>query len=171
MECWPIETTKSYGILTHNSAEPFPSFFLYNLEMFMHSNGSKVYSPENQHDHEISTMNEDVFPIEYGDFPASHLSFQGFPLATNTFPHHKIRMVSTHNLEIHNFPFYIKPPPKKNIGFLRWKKMDILPNSCFQPGTTALTGFGDATAGGCTAHEEEYFLGDEDGQWGWRWGA
>jgi len=31
----------------------------------------KYYTPKNQHDSGLSTMNEDVFPIENGEFPMS----------------------------------------------------------------------------------------------------
>ena len=33
--------------------------------------------PKTNHDNGKSTMNEDVSPIEHGDFPACHVSFQG----------------------------------------------------------------------------------------------
>ena len=45
-------------------------------------NFREVYTPKTNitYNNGNTTMNEDVFPIEHGDFPASHVSFQGFSI-------------------------------------------------------------------------------------------
>ena len=50
---------------------PFGMIFLDHFFQVSNSHANPSYLPENYHDNKASTMNEDVFPIENGDFPMS----------------------------------------------------------------------------------------------------